>query len=69
MQMSLCLSRGARKSERVTVLMYEGLHAFLCIRYVAMDHCACVCVCVCVFKYKKKKKCFSLPLLKRKSQC
>lgn len=54
MQMSLGLSRGARKSERVTVLMYEGLCAFLCIRCVAMDHCARVCICL--FECKKKKK-------------
>lgn len=64
--MSLGLSRGARKSERVTVLMYEGLCAFLCIRCVAMDHCARVCVCL--FEWEKKKK-IVLPLLKRKTLC
>lgn len=50
MQMSLGLSRGARKSERVTVLMYEGSRAFLCIRCVAMDHCARVRLCIRVQK-------------------
>lgn len=54
--MSLGLSRGARKSERVTVLMYEGLRAFLCIRCVAMDHCACVRLCLCVYSNNEKKK-------------
>lgn len=49
--MSLGLSQGARKSERVTALMYESLRVFLCIRCVAMDHCARVCV----FVYLKKK--------------
>lgn len=49
--MSLGLSRGARKSERLTVVMYEGLRAFLCIRCVAMDHCACVRACL--LEYKK----------------
>lgn len=62
--MSLGLSRGARKSERLTVVMYEGLRAFLCIRCVAMDHCARARVCVCLLEYKK---CALLPLSKRKS--
>lgn len=38
--MSLGLSRGARKSERVIALIYERLCAFLCITCVTMDHCA-----------------------------
>lgn len=41
--MSLGLSQGARKSERLTALMYEGLHAFLCIRCRNGSLCVCVC--------------------------
>lgn len=57
--MSLGLSRGARKSERVTVLMYEGSCAFLCIRCVAMDHCARVRLCIRI----QKKKCLLQPFI------
>lgn len=45
--MSVCLSRGASESERVTALMYEGLHS-LCFRCVILEQCACVAVFLCI---------------------
>lgn len=50
--MSLGLSQAARKSERVTVLMYEGSCAF-CVLGVSqwiIVHEG-VCVCVCIYRY------------------